>query len=516
MKIASRMPAFLEKWFASGLGIGGGFGLMNASVGLCPDRLRATAITGFTLALSLSGEAVRASNLGIDPLFGDRFQITEFATGLDFPNGILQLNDGSMLIGTTNGNGFFDANAKSQLVRFQDTNGDGVADNRTVLYDGLSGGVTAIRAVDNYLFVTSIGDSRISVFQTGSDFSANSLTLKGSIDFSFPSGTVHATDALAVRQTGSQQFELFFNVGAAGNNQATSANSITLNSGDFGLATTNLSGDSIYKIPVTVGSSLTIDKPVRVATGLRNAAGLEFNRATGDLYIVENGIDGLPVSQGGTGPNEPLTADELNRLTSTQLASSTVENFGFPNYGEKYRSPGAFIDGLGQTVNSSDPSLAGVIGAIANFQPIPNPNTGAESEGAASIAFAPVDFPTGLNNGVFVGFFGRFLYGANDDRENALVYYDLATNSYLHFLSTNRGGDFGHFTSLLSTQDSLFAVDIGTGSGALFSSAGLGRGTVYQIQSAQSVPEPFTIIGTLIGGTAAVRLRKKLTSIAHK
>jgi hypothetical protein len=33
--------------------------------------------------------------------------------------------------------------------------------------------------------------------------------------------------------------------------------------------------------------------------------------------------------------------------------------------------------------------------------------------------------------------------------------------------------------------------------------------------SATSVPEPFTVIGTLVGGTAAVRMRKKLKS-AHK
>jgi glucose/arabinose dehydrogenase len=481
------------------------------------NLLRTTAITGCTLALSLSGAAVRASNLGIDPLFEDRLRVTEFATGLDFPNGIVQLNDGSMLIGTTNGNGFFNANATSQLVRLQDTNGDGVSDLKTVLYDGaiagnnLPGGVSAIRAVDNYLFVTSFNRDRISVFQQGADLSINSLSLKGSFDFSFPVNRAHATSALAIHQTGAQQFELYFNVGAAnpnsaGNNQVTVPGSVTVSSGDFNLGTTSLSGESLYKIPFTVGaSSLNITQPVQVATGLRNATALEFDRA-GNLYIGENGIDGL------VNPNEPLTADELNRLTPAQLASAAVENFGFPDFGEKYRVPGVFIDGLGNVVDRNDPKFAGFIDPLATFQPIPNLLTGAESEGVASIALAPTAFPNGLNDGVFLGFFGRFLYGANDDRENALVYYDSATNSYLHLLSANRGGDFGHFTSLLSTSDSLFAVDIGTGSGALFSGAGLGRGTVYQIQSAQPVPEPFTIIGTLIGGTAAVRFRKKLTS----
>lgn len=34
----------------------------------------------------------------------------------------------------------------------------------------------------------------------------------------------------------------------------------------------------------------------------------------------------------------------------------------------------------------------------------------------------------------------------------------------------------------------------------------------YQTQSSTAVPEPFTIVGTLIGGTAAVRMRKKLAN----
>ena len=34
--------------------------------------------------------------------------------------------------------------------------------------------------------------------------------------------------------------------------------------------------------------------------------------------------------------------------------------------------------------------------------------------------------------------------------------------------------------------------------------------SVVQSGGSQSVPEPFTIIGTIIGGTAAFRMRKKL------
>jgi hypothetical protein len=41
---------------------------------------------------------------------------------------------------------------------------------------------------------------------------------------------------------------------------------------------------------------------------------------------------------------------------------------------------------------------------------------------------------------------------------------------------------------------------------------GLDNVAVESVNSATSVPEPFTIVGTIIGGTAALRLRKKLKS----
>lgn len=465
-------------------------------------------LAGCSLALSLSGEAVRAVDLGIDPRFEDRFRVTEFATGLDFPNGIAQLGDGSMVVGTTQGSNFFDSGSTGQLVRLQDTNGDGISDTRTILYDGaragnsLPGGISAIRAIDNYLFVTSVNSDRISVFKQGADLSANSLTLQGQLDFSFAPGRIHGTSALAVRQTGAQQFELFFNVGASGNNEATPPVT-TVSSTAFGLPTTSLTGDSVYKIPLTVGSTLNVASPVLVATGLRNATALEFDKNTGNLYIGENGIDGA------VNRNEPLTADELNRLTAAQLANPDVEDFGFPAYGERYRTPGTFVDGNGNVVPSIDPS---VIGALVNFQPIPDPNTGFESEGLASLAFAPTTFPNGANNGLLAGFFGRFAYSPTDDRENALVYYDLDTNSYFHLLSANRGGTFGRFTSLLSTETSLFAVDIGPGSGSLFGPP-RGGGSIYQLQAAltaQAVPEPSTMLGTALAIGCGAWLKRKV------
>jgi hypothetical protein len=41
-------------------------------------------------------------------------------------------------------------------------------------------------------------------------------------------------------------------------------------------------------------------------------------------------------------------------------------------------------------------------------------------------------------------------------------------------------------------------------------------GSYNAVSASQSVPEPFTVIGTLIGGTAALRMRKKLTDRADE
>src|SRR5207302_391499 len=82
-------------------------------------------------------------------------------------------------------------------------------------------------------------------------------------------------------------------------------------------------------------------------------------------------------------------SDELNVIARTNLAAS-VPNFGFPNDYIEYRT--------GNRIGS------GGVQPLVAFQPTPD---GWESEGPSEIAFAPAGFPPGLNNGVFVGFFGQ-------------------------------------------------------------------------------------------------------------
>ena len=224
--------------------------------------------------------------------------------------------------------------------------------------------------------------------------------------------------------------------------------------------TGTLNPDSLYMVTVQdTGSSVNFSNLTQIATGLRNAAGIAFHPTTQDLYFAENGIDGL------IDGNEPLSADELNRIPAFEIGAS-VPNFGFSGSYIEYRT-GNVIGGTG-------------VQPLVAFQPIPNPANGSESEGSAQIAFAPTAFPAAVSNGVFVGFHGKFFEGGTANEENPLVYYDLATGEYFHFIS-NDLANISHLNGLLSTADSLFAADLGNiGS----STSG---GAIYQI-TAMSVP----------------------------
>lgn len=76
---------------------------------------------------------------------------------------------------------------------------------------------------------------------------------------------------------------------------------------------------------------------------------------------------------------------------------------------------------------------------------------------------------------------------------------------------SNGGLDY-NFSTNLNTGTNYFLVSTGYNNpdfGA-FTTTITGLGNVSA--SAASVPEPFTIVGTLVGGTAALRMRKKLKS----
>ena len=96
--------------------------------------------------------------IGGDPRVNpDDFEITTFASSLNFPLGMAQLPDGSILIAVSNGSAFFNSSSGS-LIRLVDGDDDGVAESRMVLVDDVpGGGLTALRIAGNLVFTTGQG-----------------------------------------------------------------------------------------------------------------------------------------------------------------------------------------------------------------------------------------------------------------------------------------------------------------------------------------------------------------------
>ena len=135
----------------------------------------------------------------------------------------------------------------------------------------------------------------------------------------------------------------------------------------------------------TTGESPLASNLGKIAAGIRNVFGMAFQLGTGDLYFADNAEDALP------GNNFPPQADELNVLPAAQIGV-TIPDYGFPSCYIQYFT--------GTQIGS------GCVRPIAVFQPLPDTTSGHPSQGPAGLAFAPPNFPPGLNNGVFIGFSG--------------------------------------------------------------------------------------------------------------
>lgn len=425
-------------------------------------RHSVTVAWGMTLLVCAVAGATTPPVIGGDPsVHPADFRVTTFASGLDFPTSMQQLDPTSLLVGCSvpnPGGSYF--NSTGELLRLVDANGDGVADSTQVLATGLPGGITSVRQSGDLVFVSSGGNAvpTISVLRKGAAVSSP-YTLLGSIAFNFPTTWEHTSYALAVRPTPgvAGSTDLFFNVGSAVNNVDTPA---TVTVSTSGMLAATLHGDSIYMTRVTSGAGApAFSTPVQIASGLRNAAGIAVHPTSGDLYFEDNGID--------TPAGEELSADEINRVRATDIGNA-VPNFGFAHDYIEYRT--------GNRVGS------GAVQPLAAFQPYPDPNTGHESAGANEIAFAPAHFPAGLNGGVFIGFHGEFDGTGADNGENAVVYFDPQTGQYFHFIESGQDG-LGHPDGLLATDDSLFVADMSNAS--VFGPQA--AGAIYQIQA---VPEP--------------------------
>ncbi len=342
---------------------------------------------------SLAGPGVNASD----------FQVTTFASGLNFPVGMVELDDGSILTAISNGNSLFGSSSGS-IIRLADTDGDGVADQQQSLVNNVPGGtLTTLRRAGDLLVTTGQGGGKpISIYRLGST-PTSPLTLLATMNINYPGGTgwLHPHSALAIREAPGVpgSYEMFFQLGSSSNFAVTTAMA-TLNSSDLGLNQL-ISGDAIHRVTFTDdGSSLSGAVSTQIATGLRNAAGMAFHPVTGDLYLEDNGIDGL------VNANEPHSADELNVLANEDIGGA-IESFGFPDTYTAYRTD-VVVGNTG-------------IQPLAAFQPI----DGAEGEGPNDIAFAPPRFPQALRNGVFVGMHGKWADAGVANEENPLVFTDL-------------------------------------------------------------------------------------------
>lgn len=400
---------------------------------------------------------------GVDP---NDFRITEFATGLNFPVGMVELDDGSVLAATSNGNSFFGSSSGS-LIRLIDTDGDGVSDSSQNLVSDVPGGkLSALRRSGDLVFATGQGSGvPISIYRLGAQ-PDDPLTLQGTITISYSGSWLHPHSALAVRPTPgvAGSHDLFFQLGSKTNfDDTTDTRPLTSTIGSSG----NLNGDAIHMIRISdLGQSVTGQNPVEIATGLRNAAGMAFHPTTGDLYLQDNGIDGIVIA------TEPTSADELNVIPAEDIGGA-IEDFGFPSTYIEYRTE-AVVGTTG-------------IQPLIDFQPLPAPN-GAEAEGPNDITFAPAAFPEALRNGVFVGMHGQFSSGGLPNEENPLVFADLNDNSYFHFISNMETG-VGHLDGLLTTEDSLFVADLSPGGG--LGSGNRNSGKIYQIQAILPVAGDF-------------------------
>ena len=413
------------------------------------------------------------------------FRLTTFATGANFPVGMVELDDGSILVAESNG-AFF-GSGSGRLVRYVDSNQDGVADSKSNLANVPFGGLTALRRAGDLIFTTGQGPGKpISIYHLG-DNPSDPLTAVGSLTLNYPSGEwLHPHSALSVRNTPGEagSYDLVFQLGSKTNaDVSTDTVGLTSNIGVSGA----LHGDALYMIKITDnGDTVSGSGLMQLATGLRNSAGHAFHPVTGDLWLEDNGIDGIsPVPA-----QEPTSADELNVIRAADVGGA-IEYFGFPTTYIQYRT--------GNTIGNT-----GIPPEFA-FLPLPNAANGSESEGPNDIAFAPSTFPEALRNGIFVSMHGQFNQGGLANEENPLVFANLDNGEYFHFIANNEAS-VGHLDGLLTTQDSLFIADMSPRGG--LGNSNINTGTIYQIT--RIVPEPASlglVAMTVLGLLASHRRR---------
>lgn len=197
---------------------------------------------------------------------------------------------------------------------------------------------------------------------------------------------------------------------------------------------------------------------------------------------------------------------------SAAPASAVTFNTGELDFGV-FTSPFATavnpVPGNTVAVTFNPSGTASILNSTQSFTTSFNPGTiGVTAPSSVSLAYvSPTSYR--LANDLVINF-------ANN------VGFTLRQNSTFALTpSTNNGILTGNSFQLANNAGSFFTsgADI-TNIPTLafsFNDTGLASGGLYIAQaSPTAVPEPFTIIGTLVGGTAALRMRKKLIGAVSK
>jgi len=400
----------------------------------------------------------------------DQFRVTQFASNLPYTTGMQILPDNSLLVGVTNGPDYMFSNS-SGLVRLADPANTGTAGAPVSVYSGFSNPVQGVKLIGNNLVAVSHispGGSQITFLQMGANPN-DAYTNVGEIAFSSTETRAIHYITMETRPAGGGATDLFFSINAG---EATTA-SVNVS----GLINGSIPLNSVGRVTVTPGAGApAVSGLQQIANGLRNPGGIVIQRSTGNMYINDNGFDNHQTFQ-------PVNADELNRILAGAIGAG-VANFGWPDTYTMYRT-GAVVGSTG-------------LSPLAVFQPIPDPLTGAESLGASEMALAPGLFPTGLNNGLFIAFYGTWEQGGAGNTTGPLLYYDFLTGEYRPFITSGQSG-IGHLSSLVANGNTLYIGDL-SATGAI--RQGRSNGVIYQIQAVTATPEP----GTLIAGVSAALL----------
>src|SRR5262245_59062083 len=187
------------------------------------QSLLSTLVAAVSIFLAVDPAAAQFTVGGDPRVYPNDFRITTFASGLNYPNGLARLSDGSILVATSNPNGSSTFFASSgALLRFTDTDGNGIADGPgQVMYSDLLGVWVGVKVVGPFVFISSVrqGSDRITVLRMNSG-PAVPYTFVGTLDFTFPATWEHKSYALAARPTPggpANTYELYFNVGSSAN-----------------------------------------------------------------------------------------------------------------------------------------------------------------------------------------------------------------------------------------------------------------------------------------------------------